>query len=694
MLKTDYTMEVKDSIEKLKYEPDSEFLKKHQYVAVQYYTNLMRMTRGMLFFHTPGSGKTIIAEAIADYYRQKNPNRQIIVLTPKSLRENFVKTIRLYMQNNPSARDEEKSPEFVDGVIDQFKFISLGASNMYLQLERIEAEEIDAFLGDFLSRENIFENKLLIVDEMHNLSNAIANGSKNGLQFYDRVMATKNIKLIFMTATPMINSPFELVPIFNMLKGPMTVGRDTVYLLPELRREFEDYYVDKDAMAAKNGSKFKNRVYGMISYYGYDYTVGRLPGFPEQLPTIEVRVPMSDYQYAQYLAMREIEYAEESRKMFFSSNVQRFSEKSGASTSYRVRSRQVSNFAYPSTAFEKRGQRVIWHPERITKTDLKHIDKYSPKMVALLANLDQEGSDLIYTQFLPTVLVQVLALNGYSEYEPYGENDDGAKRFAIITGAVHVDRRDAIIRKWKEPENMNGELIKVLIITSTGAEGIDLKYGRRVHIFEPFWNDARHEQVIARIVRYGSHVDMPASKQNVQPYVYLSVHPKKVKAPKADGPAKSSRADISPAKSSSSNDEPTTDEKIWQSAKDNKKLILSFRKLLIEASIDCPINVRDAAPEIKDKFQCLQCIPNGAPLFHPEMYQDLRMPNSCIPPTYKKATVEEIEIQGEKLYFRFDANDKLYVYREIDGRYVQLTPETENYAAIAKAILADRVDKK
>ena len=32
-------------------------------------------------------------------------------------------------------------------------------------------------------------------------------------------MGTKNIKLLFLTGTPIVNGPFDIVPLFNMLKG-------------------------------------------------------------------------------------------------------------------------------------------------------------------------------------------------------------------------------------------------------------------------------------------------------------------------------------------------------------------------------------------------------------------------------------------------------------------------------------------
>ena len=54
-------------------------------------------------------------------------------------------------------------------------------------------------------------------------------------------------------------------------------------------------------------------------------------------------------------------------------------------------------------------------------------------------------------------------------------------------------------------ENKNGKNIKLLLFSAASAEGINLFHIRQVHILEPFWNEARIEQVIGRAIRFCSH---------------------------------------------------------------------------------------------------------------------------------------------------------------------------------------------
>ena len=69
--------------------------------------------------------------------------------------------------------------------------------------------------------------------------------------------------------------------------------------------------------------------------------------------------------------------------------------------------------------------------------------------------------------------------------------------------------------------NFYGELIKVFMITSSGAEGIDLKNVRYVHIVEPYWHPVRKEQVIGRAVRINSHADLLPEFRSVKVFMYL-----------------------------------------------------------------------------------------------------------------------------------------------------------------------------
>ena len=71
------------------------------------------------------------------------------------------------------------------------------------------------------------------------------------------------------------------------------------------------------------------------------------------------------------------------------------------------------------------------------------------------------------------------------------------------------------------PNNYLGEILKVLMITSSGAEGISLQNVRYVHIMEPYWHPVRVEQVIGRARRICSHKNLPKELQTVEVFLYI-----------------------------------------------------------------------------------------------------------------------------------------------------------------------------
>jgi hypothetical protein len=88
-----------------------------------------------------------------------------------------------------------------------------------------------------------------------------------------------------------------------------------------------------------------------------------------------------------------------------------------------------------------------------------------------------------------------------------------------------ITSNDNIFREDKDGniEDISGEIIKVVLISQAGSEGLDFKAIRQVHILEPWYNVNRLEQIIGRAVRNFSHKDLPFSKRNVQIFLYGTI---------------------------------------------------------------------------------------------------------------------------------------------------------------------------
>ena len=186
----------------------------------------------------------------------------------------------------------------------------------------------------------------------------------------------------------------------------------------------------------------------------------------------------------------------------------------------------------------------------------EHLLKYSPKFLHMLENIEDpnnSGLHLIYSQFRTLegigVFKLVLEENGFvhftlmkNELGVYVANispeDIGKPAFALYTGTESEEEKE-IIRSiynndWDDltspmqeslkqisTSNIMGDVIKVLMISSSGAEGINLKNVRYVHITEPYWHPVRIEQVIGRARRICSHEALPEELRNIEVFYYL-----------------------------------------------------------------------------------------------------------------------------------------------------------------------------
>jgi len=130
-----------------------------------------------------------------------------------------------------------------------------------------------------------------------------------------------------------------------------------------------------------------------------------------------------------------------------------------------------------------------------------------------------------------------------------------------------------------------GEIIKVFMITASGAEGISLKNTRYVHIMEPYWHPVRIQQVIGRARRICSHQDLPDELRTVDVFLYLMVFSEKQLSSDATLELRlkdtSKRDGITPM---------TSDQALFEIANLKEEVTEKLLDSVKEASIDCSLH--------------------------------------------------------------------------------------------------------
>ncbi len=140
-----------------------------------------------------------------------------------------------------------------------------------------------------------------------------------------------------------------------------------------------------------------------------------------------------------------------------------------------------------------------------------HSSKFVTLLINIVVHLDQKHC--IYSFFKERaggILLKTLLTN-------CGISAD------IFSGDLNDGERHNLLKKFNSSDNLRGEKLRVLIITSAGIEGISLKTVRHLHILEPDTKPSKITQVIGRVARFMSHVELPIDERNVQVWRYHSV---------------------------------------------------------------------------------------------------------------------------------------------------------------------------
>lgn len=200
-----------------------------------------------------------------------------------------------------------------------------------------------------------------------------------------------------------------------------------------------------------------------------------------------------------------------------------------------------TEYDYKKTTLSKYGR--LFSPEQL--------NKYSSKLSHFISCVKKsKGIVMVYSQFIDGGCVPIaLALEEIGIYR-YGQKNSLFKTppvdpmdamtmknskttqypatYVMITGDKFLSGpRTAVNNKIEinaatNENNVNGEMVKVIIISRAGSEGLDFTNIRQIHILEPWYNLNRTEQIIGRSVRNKSHCKLPFESRNVEIYLYAT----------------------------------------------------------------------------------------------------------------------------------------------------------------------------
>lgn len=682
-------------------------LREHQYIVNQYMSGKLtrRRPRGILLYHLMGTGKTVqmISSALTI-------GRPVICIMSKSLLTNF--------QNGLKKFSKKVNKNFDD----KFTYISLDAYNMLDQLHKKVGTSLDGYT--------------IVVDEAHELFSQMINPTnKNAPKLYNMIMVAQDINLIFATGTPIVKDPFEIVPCFNMLAGKN--------LLPTSYDDFNSLFL-KDSVifddtaldqananpVVKNAEKLQNRLFGMVSH-----VINNPALFPRKLPVIIERVNMAVKQLTAYRIAREAEILEDAKnatrkRATASTGMGRTVSKT--TSTYRQKSRALCNLYY-----DKENDKVI-----------------SPKLDKLVENIEKsEGKGIAYSQFKESgvyAMAERLIGEGWvnirgnvkvigsgeeieednpdkdtpdklDEDTPDEDNTDedtpeepdedvleednnislsykykdyvrgkSSKTFAILDGDVPVEVRSDIIKTYNSPDNLDGQRLRMLLVTTVGSRGINLIACKHTHYFEPYWYLYRLLQFETRAIRDGSHLMLPKEEQTVQSYIYLSTIPYK-----RDEEVKLIIKRVADAKEEARNESESTDETLYNRSLVRQYILDYFLELLKEISIECPFINQIAHLDGVANIKCKTCAPLGNKLYSDNIYRDIEEESPCKQLIEKEVETHIINIDNVEYRYTRENEDAeqsifgiaIYKHDDLIGNFVRISESNPIFNTVFNEIL-------
>lgn len=366
------------------------------------------------------------------------------------------------------------------------------------------AKELEKHLAPVAARPNIHSlqkvtmrpdtvpatDGFLIVDEAHRVRDPASRGHAALKQ-----LGRNAAKRLYMTASPTYNHPVDLAPLVNLASGER--------LLPTAKTDFEDRYVKTrtidpglfaryirgiqpgEVQELTRQQELENIAKKWIDYHQN----AKDENFPERIDET-IHVPMNEAQRDVYETV-----------MGKAPSWVRYKIREGLPPS-KQESADLNSFLTGA-----RQAQLSPHVFQMGMDPLSGATKqraaFERFQKALEANPEHKA--VVYSNYLGA---------GLGPYQRMLEENEIP--FGTFTGEMGKAERDQVVRDYNEG------LLKALLISSAGGEGLDLKGTRQLQLLEPHFNEEKLKQVIGRGIRYQSHAHLPEDQRNVRVERYLS----------------------------------------------------------------------------------------------------------------------------------------------------------------------------
>jgi hypothetical protein len=427
-------------------------------------------------------------------------------------------------------------------------------------------EEFANNIDNYIKNKKIVSDKVIIIDEAHNIRSSSNNDKDKRVYSSLREVCKNGInnRLIFLTATPMFNEPEDIYELFYLL------------LLNDKRINL--FRGGKIFDANNNIKDEAKKFISMMSSNYISYLRGKNPfnfalKISPKLNDIEVLdrvIPLKingepieeiDNNWIQNLendlvisklSQKQIEFLNNNNKVLIDDkidddNVTINSNFSLYNSTNIVFDKYAGSKAF-NNFFVKEGdkeQLIVRYASKYKNALApQNIGLYSGKYAKIAEILKKsKGIVIIYSRYIECGIIPLAIMlehmgftregtkNILSESaitDPVDYPDIKYPKYCILSSENPVYMGNTTIDKLRikinNPLNINGELVKVVLMTQVASEGLNFLNIREIHILDPWFHFNRIDQIIGRGIRNCSHNKLPIEERNVSVYLHCAIN--------------------------------------------------------------------------------------------------------------------------------------------------------------------------
>jgi len=516
-------------------------------------------TRSLLMVHGTGTGKSCSAIQIAEEYilRPEFQEKKVLVVAGPAVQSNFKTEIfdinrvsldktetllsskqctgRRYLDMLMRIEAEPKQwkvPDtrirlgtLADRIINEFYefagYSSFGAmiNKKFLDLKPADAEK---WLHD------TFDNRLLIVDEAHNLREGSSEMKTVSTALETLVKTADGLVLVLLTATPMYDTHEEIVFYMNLFLWNDRRQPPTKKILPS------EFLLPDGSVKASKEQEFRDWAQMYVSY-----VKGENPfTFPFRLPAPELEglpEPLTGFTGLEIGAASRTKYLTLTASTVTGGQQKLIDTASGKDDEDARMALMIPTISVlPGNkefgdVFRAAGTQWQYTTEPfLTPEKLPGI---SAKFVTVIKQIEaSKGVVMVYSNYVERgsrLFAMALEEHGYTpasgppllENPAYKGKSKG--EYMLLSSEVSTPQTNALLQLARSERNVNGEKVRVIVTTPRISEGVNFRYVRQVHLLDPWWNMSRIEQVIGRALRTCSHQALPFEEQNCSVYLHV-----------------------------------------------------------------------------------------------------------------------------------------------------------------------------